>query len=135
MDANLLHCLATGRSVSGILHFLNQTPIEWFSKKQATVETATYGSEFTAARLATDQIIDIRSYLRYLGVPIKDRAYLFGDNEAVVTSSTTPHSVLKKRHNALSYHRVREAIASRIIVFKHIPGSLNPADILSKHWG
>jgi hypothetical protein len=24
-----------------ILHFLNQTPMDWYSKKQATVETAT----------------------------------------------------------------------------------------------
>ena len=43
-DANLYHDLATGKAVTGILHFLNQnqTPIEWYSKKQATVETATY---------------------------------------------------------------------------------------------
>ena len=43
-DANLYHDLATGRAVSGVLHFVNQTPIEWFTKKQATVETSTYGS-------------------------------------------------------------------------------------------
>jgi hypothetical protein len=46
VDANLLHCLITGRSVTGILHFLNGTPIDWYSKKMATVETATYGAEF-----------------------------------------------------------------------------------------
>jgi hypothetical protein len=46
VDANLLHCLNTGRSVTGILHFLNGTPIDWYSKKMATVETATYGAEF-----------------------------------------------------------------------------------------
>ena len=38
---------------------LNKTPIEYFSKKQGTVETATYGSEFVAARIATEQIIDL----------------------------------------------------------------------------
>ena len=40
VDANLLHCMTTGRSVTGILHFLNGTPIDWYSKKMATVETA-----------------------------------------------------------------------------------------------
>jgi hypothetical protein len=35
----------------------------------------------------------------------------------------------------LSFHRVREAIASGVYVFTHIPGEINPADILSKHWG
>ena len=42
MDANLNHCLATGKSLTGCLHFVNK------KKKQARVETATYGSEFVA---------------------------------------------------------------------------------------
>ena len=49
VDANLYHDYVTGRSVTGVLHFLNKTPTEWFAKKQATVETATYGSEFMVA--------------------------------------------------------------------------------------
>ena len=72
--------------------------------------------------------------LRYLGVPIVEKTYLFGDNKSVVDSSSVPHSKLHKRHTALSYHRVREAIAAGIILFIHIAGNLNPADILSKHW-
>jgi len=42
VDANLMHDLSTGRSLTGILHLANKTPIEWFSKKQATVEVATH---------------------------------------------------------------------------------------------
>jgi hypothetical protein len=53
VNANLIHDVATGRSVTGILHLVNKTPIEWYSKKQATVETATYGSEFVDARIYT----------------------------------------------------------------------------------
>ena len=59
---------------------------------------------------------------------------MFGDNQNVVTSSTIPHSPLTKRWTALSYHRVREAIASKLLQFFHIPGEENPADIASKHW-
>ena len=134
VDANLYHDIVTGRSVTGILHFCNQTLIEWFSKRQACVQTATFGSEFVAARIAVDQIMDMRNTLRYLGVPVKDRSFLFGDNQAVVTNSVIPHSTLSKRHNALSYHRVREAIAAGVINFYWIDGKLNPADIVSKHW-
>jgi len=134
-DANLYHDLMTGRAVTGILHFLNGTPIEWYSKRQATVETATYGSEFISAKIATEQIIDLRNTLRYLGVPVIEKSYLFGDNKSVVTSSTIPHSGLNKRHVMLSYHRVREAIASKFLVYIHIDGLLNVADVLSKHCG
>jgi hypothetical protein len=135
VDANLMHDLITGRSVTGILHFVNKMPIDWYSKKQATVETATYGSEFVASRTCVEQIIDLRNTLRYLGVPIREKSYMFGDNQSVVNSSTQVHAKLHKRHTMLSFHRVREAIASGYITFHFIPGQSNPADILSKHWG
>ena len=86
-------------------------------------------------RTATDQIIDLQTTPRYLGVPVDQSTYMFGDNESVVKSSTIPHSSLIKRHNALSYRRVQEAIAGKIIRFFHIRGENNPADIVSKHWG
>ena len=135
VDANLTHCLLTGRLVTGILTYLNKTPVDWFSKKQSTVETVTYSSEFVAARTAVERLMELRLTLRYLGVPIRDTDYVFGYNKSVVDSSTIPHGKLSKRHNMLSYHRVREAIASKIAAFIYIPGEINPADILSKHWG
>lgn len=134
-DANLFHCMLTGRSLTAVLHFYNKTPVDWYSKKQATVETATYGSEYTAARTCIDQAVDHRLYLRYLGIPIREKSYVFGDNKSVVDSSTVPHAKLHKRHNALSFHRVREAVASKFVGLYFLPGQYNPADILSKHWG
>jgi hypothetical protein len=133
-DANLYHDMLTGRSVTGVLHLCNQTLIDWYSKRQATVETATFGSEFTAARIAVDQIIDLRITLRYLGVPVNTKSFMFGDNQAVVTNSSIPHSSLNKRHNALAYHRVREMIAAKVLGYYWIDGKENPADIVSKHW-
>ena len=71
VDANLMRDIMTGRSVTGILHMINKTPLDWYPKKKATVETATYGSEFVASRICVEQIIDLRNTLRYLGVPIR----------------------------------------------------------------
>ena len=135
VDANLCHDMITGRSVTGVLHLLNQSIIDYYTKKQPRVETATYGSEYMAARTATEQIMDLRTALRYLGVNISGPTYMFGDNSTVVNSSSTPKARLHKRHVILSFHRVREAIASKILYFIFIPGPDNPADILSKHWG
>ena len=135
VDANLFHDVITGRSVTAVLHIINQTPFDWYTKRQATCETATFSSEFVATRTAVDQIMDIRLTLRYMGVPVHGKTYMFGDNQSVVTNSTIPHSELKKRHQALAYHRTREAIAAKIIGFFHIRSEQNPADILSKHWG
>lgn len=73
--------------------------------------------------------------LRYLGVEVKGSTMMFGDNESVVNSSSIPHARLHKRHNALSFHRVREGIAAGIAKFHHVKSGDNPADILSKQWG
>jgi hypothetical protein len=54
VDADHAHCEVTRRSVTGILVFINSTPIRWYSKMQKTVETSTYGSELVAARIATE---------------------------------------------------------------------------------
>jgi hypothetical protein len=71
VDANLFHDMLSVLSVTAVIHFFNQMPIKWFSKKQATVETATYGSELVAAKTAVQQILGLRTYLRYLGVEVK----------------------------------------------------------------
>jgi hypothetical protein len=114
---------------------MNKMPLEWYSKKQATVKTVTYGSEFISAWTCINQIVDLRLTLRYLGIPIRDVSYMFGDNKTVIDSLTQPHARLHKQHNALSFHHVWEAIASKYVLMMHLSGKANPSDILSKHWG
>ena len=86
-----------------------------------------------AARIAVQHIIDIRATLRYMGIPLDGPAWMFGDNQSVICSSTIPASVLKKRHNALSYHTVRAAIAAGYVKFRHVDGTENPADMFTKY--
>ena len=66
--------------------------------------------------------------LRMFGVPIKNEARVFCDNESVVKSSTFPESTLKKKHVSIAFHRIREAVAAGKIL---ISGS-NLADLLTK---
>ena len=136
MDANLNHCLATGKSLTECLHFVNKMSVDWYSKKQATGETAAYGSEFVAAKTATEQIMDIRQTSRSLGGPIGAKSFLFGHNRSVVTSATLSHSTLTKRNNLIgvAFHRVREAIAAKLMAFYWIQSAYNLSDMLSKHW-
>jgi hypothetical protein len=134
LDANLYHVLNTGRSVTGILSFYNQTLVDWLSKRQACVQTATFCSEFVAAHITVDQIIDLRATFRCFGVPIQVRGFKIGENQAVVNNIAMTHSFLSKRHNALSYHRVREGIGAKVVNFFWVNGKHNPADIVSKLW-
>ena len=132
LDADHARDVVTRRSVTGILILLNNAPICWVTKRQRTVETSTYGSELVAARIATELVMELRYQLRMLGVPIDGPSMMYGDNQSVVLNTTVPFSVLKKKWHACSYHRVREAIAGKIIVFKHINSEENFADVLTK---
>jgi len=116
VDANHAGCHVTRRSHTGVIIYVNRAPILWFSKRQNTVETSTFGSEFVAMRIATEMIEGLRYKLRMMGVPIDGPTSVFNDNQSVVHNTTKPESTLKKKHNAIAYHRVREAVASGTII-------------------
>ena len=122
----------TRRSYTGVMTFLNNVPIQWVCKRQNTVETSTFGSEFLALREATKMIIGLRYKLRAMGIPIDGPSSIFCDNNSVVISSTMPESRLKKKHNALAYHKVREAIAAGITQITHVSSGENIADLFTK---
>jgi hypothetical protein len=120
------------RSHTGILIFVNRAPIIWFLKRQNTVETSTFGSEFVAARIAVELIEGLRYQLHMFGVPIDGPTNMYIDNESVVLNSTHPESALKKKHNAIAYHRVREAVAAGTIRIAYECSETNLADLLTK---
>jgi hypothetical protein len=133
VDADHAHDLVTKRSITGILVMLNNTPIRWIFKRQKTVETSTYGSGLVASRIATELILEIRYMLRSLGVALDRPALMLGDNMSGILNTTVPSSVLKKKHNAIACHRVREAIAERIMRFAYIKSEENVSDVLRKN--
>jgi hypothetical protein len=115
--------------MSGIIHFVNQTLVISFCKKQKTLETATYGSEFMVACQTAQQIIDLRHTLCIMGIPLDGPSWMLGNSARVIKSSTIPHSTLNKRHNAISYHCVRKCIAYKILYPLHCSGKLNLNDM------
>jgi hypothetical protein len=132
VDADHAGNRVTRRSHTGILIFCNRAPIIWFSKRQNTVETSTFGSEFIAARIAVELIEGLRYKLRMFGIPVQGPANVYCDNGGVVVNCTKPESTLKKKHNAIAYHRVREAAAQGTIRIAKEDGRTNLADILTK---
>ena len=88
----------------------------------------------TGEQMAPNIIVEIKYTLRMLGVPINGPALLLGENNSVVLNTTFPSSQLKKKHNAICYHRVRKACAAGILRFSHISSEENIADILTKSW-
>jgi hypothetical protein len=132
VDADHAGNLMTRRSHTGIIIYLNNTPVIWYSKRQNTVETSSFGSEFIALRIAVEMNEGLRYKLRMFGVPISEPTDIFCDNKSVVTNASIPSSMLGKKHNAICYHRVRESQAARTIRVGWIQGEYNKSDIATK---
>ena len=135
VDADHAHDKVTRRSVTGIILFVNGTPVKWVSKRQKTVETFTYGSELVAARIAVETVMEYRYNLRMLGVEVDGPAMMLGDNKSVILNTTVPSSMLNKKHVACNYHCVCEAVAAQILTFVHVDTDKNLADIMTKPLG
>ena len=116
VDADHAGDTVTRRSQSGILIFANMSLIKWFSKRQSTVETSTFGSELIALRIATEMVEGLRYKLRTFGIRVEGESNVFCDNSSVIKSSTNADCTLKKKHCSISYHRIREAVAAKIII-------------------
>ena len=106
---------ATQRSYTGIILMINKAWVSSFSKRQNTVEAATFGSEIIAARLAKEKVQALRYKLRMMGINLDGPAIMRVNNGSVVSSVSVPESKLKKKHLSICYHAVREVIAAGII--------------------
>jgi hypothetical protein len=118
--------LITRRSTTGYVFFLNGTPIQWYSKRQNTIESSTFGSEFVALKIATEANEALRYKLRMFGVHIDGPTNGFCDNNSVVTNVMYPESTLN------TYHKVRESVAMEALRILHEKGSENCSDVLTK---
>ena len=94
VDANHAGDSTDRRSQTGVLIFVNKAPIHWYSKKQNTVESSTFGAEFCAMKTALEMIEALRYKLRMLGIPLEGPANVYCDNEAVykIPLSQSPDS-------------------------------------------
>ncbi|GFH49008.1 pol protein [Chaetoceros tenuissimus] len=100
VDANHAGNLANRHSHTGILIYINNSPVLWYSKRQNTVETSSFGSEFVALCIAVEMVEALRYKLRCFGVPIDGPTEVLCDNRSGVTNSSVPASTLNKHHNA-----------------------------------
>ena len=122
----------TRRSHSGILIWVNNAPIIFYSKRQNTVESSTFGSELVAMRIAKELIVALRYKLRMFGVPIEGPTNVYCNNQGVVKNTSLPESTLSKKHNAINYHICREAVAAGIMRVAKEPTETNLSDLFTK---
>jgi hypothetical protein len=132
VDADHAADTVTRRSRTGFLVYLNSAPIYWSSKKQNSVESSSFGSEFIAMKQCCEYLRGLRYKLRMMGIPCEGPAYIFGDNQSVLFNTSIPDSTLKKKSQSIAYHLIREGSARDEWRTAYVNTHENEADLLTK---
>ena len=133
VDADHAGDKVSRRSRTGFVVFLYGAPIYWMSKKQTSIETSTFGSEFVAMKQATEFVRGLQYCLRMMGIPVTNPAFVYVDNQLLLYNNVTlPSLTLKKKSNSIAYHFVREGCAMKEWICSYVRTHLNPSDILTK---
>ena len=119
------------RSRSSFLVYVSTTLVQCFSKKQSTVETSVFGTEFFTMKQGIDLLKSLRYKLRMMGILIFSPSYIYWDNMSVVHNTSRPESVLRKKSNSVCYHAVCESVAMGESLAGHIPSKENVAGLMT----
>jgi len=76
VDADHAGDTVSRRSRTGFFIYVNMAPIVFHSKKETTIETSVFGSEFVAMKAAMETSRGLRYKLRMMGVPINGPTYM-----------------------------------------------------------
>ena len=120
------------RSRSGFLMYVNTALVQWFSKKQSTVETLVFGAKFVSMKHGITALRSLRYKLRMMDIPISSPPYIYGDNISVVHNTSRPESVLRKKSNSVCDHAVHESVEMGESLVGQISSKENVTDLMTK---
>lgn len=132
VDANQATNSVTQQSRTGSLVYLYCTPVYWMSKKQTSVKTSLFGSEFTAMKQCTKYVHGLWYKQRMMEISCTEPTFVYGDNKSILFNTTIPDSMLKKNSQSITYHFVREGAAKDEWRTANVNTYENPVDLLTK---
>ena len=132
VDADHASDTVTRRSRTGMLIYLNSSLIHWSSRKQTSVESSSFGSEFIAMKQCCEYLRGLRYKLRMFGIPVEGPSFIYGDNQSVLANTSVPDSQLKKKSQSIAYHFVREGVARDEWRTAYVNTHANSSDLLTK---
>jgi hypothetical protein len=89
VDAAYATNLLRRRLVTGIIIFFEWAR-RWYLKRQNTIESSMFCSEFVAMKIATEMVEGICYKLQMMGIQLDGPANIFGGNESDVKNKTRP---------------------------------------------
>ena len=133
VDAGFASCPDTRRSRGGFFVKLNGDVIDFDCKLQPGVPSqSTAIAEYRAVTTACNAIIWLRSFLKELGISIREPVLFHEDNEACINTSTNYMTTKRTKHVDVKHHVIRYWCKEDVIDFAYIESASQLADIMTK---
>lgn len=123
------------KSTSGVIFYLNSSPVSWTSQKQKVVATSSCEAEYVAAASAACQAVWLSRLLASLTGVEANQVTLKVDNQSAIALSKNPVHHERSKHIDIKYHYVRECVENETIAVEHVRTVDQLADVLTKPLG
>ena len=130
-DADYAGCRSARKSTSGTCHFLGNSLVSWFSKKQNSIALSTTEAEYIAAGLACAQVLWMRQTLQDYGI-VCDTNIIRCDNTSAINLSKNHILHSRTKHIDIRHHFLSDHVDKKDIELEFIKTNNQLADILTK---
>ena len=131
-DADWAGCPDTRRSTSGFCVFFSDSLVAWSSKRQAIVSRSSAEAEYHGVANAATECCWLRHLLGELHVKIDKAMLLYCDNVSAFYLTDNPVHHGRTKHIELDVHFVQEKVAIGDLRVRHVPTTMQIADIMTK---
>ena len=134
-DSSLNVDVDDGKSITGHIFYLEDSPITWCSQKQETVALSSCEAEFMAATEAAKQAIWLQELLSEITGNECEKVTIRVDNKSAISLTKNPVFHGRSKHIHRRYHFIRECVENGQVEVDHVSGNRQKADILTKGLG
>ncbi|MEM1007427.1 MAG: reverse transcriptase domain-containing protein, partial [Myxococcota bacterium] len=131
-DASFGNCRKTGKSTTGYVLFYAGGPVLWRSFLQTVVALSTGEAEYMALSPLCKEVIFATQLCTEIDFKAKTPVLLFDDSEPAIAIAMGTGLTKRSRSIRLSFHNVRDCVATNVLTVQKVSGKTNPADILTK---
>ncbi|KAK8918961.1 hypothetical protein KSP39_PZI021675 [Platanthera zijinensis] len=131
-DADYASSLDDQRSTSGFCTYLEGHLITWRSKKQAVVARSSAEAEYRAMTSVVSELTWLEGLLTDPGVKLPSPALLLCDSQAAIHIAKNPVFHERTKHIEVDCHFIWEKVQMKKLDLKHVPGTEEVADVLTK---